>query len=679
MRKAIVIVEAISTGLFYEQDILDRGYLPLLIYPYIQGSQEEKRAYENVREACRKQLSEQTVLIADDGNPDHLLAALSPYEIVCVLAGSEMGVVLADWLAQKLRLPGNPPSSSLLHLDKDLMQQALQAHHLRSIRGKVVRTLQEVRDWWEELSVSHVVLKHVAGAGTAGLHYCSSLEEALRAAEEEFSRTDYFGRQADGLIMQERVEGTEYIVNTVSCGGVHRVTDIWVYDKVRRAQSGNAYNYARILRRLEAGHAQMVEYAFQVLDALALINLGMPVILIYAVIYSLIGIGGSSQYAVLLGEGRRADAKRVFSVSLYAMTGISLVLLFFGLLFSGPLSGVLTDDASLRLPLEGFLRAQFLSAPIMIISIGLSYFVTNEGHPNVATVVFAVANYLNIVMDYVYILFFHMGVEGTAYATATGYAVGLLIELFVIRFSGTGLRLTAVGTEDVKKLPGFCLRGIGSAFNQFGFVFRYVVINALVQALAGSLGLVVFSLCMQTFSFISLFVAGVVQTMIPIVAVLCGEQDQAGIRFIIRQSNRFLFLFTVLALVLFEVFPGLILLAYGITDAEEAAEALWAIRIFSLGYLLRNLEISIMMYLQTIGEKKEPVLISFLDAIVLGGVCLILGGLFGIRGVWAAFPLNSVLVMVIILLCSHRRAQQQGGRSFVLYPLPPQEVSPFLM
>ena len=33
-------------------------------------------------------------------------------------------------------------------------------------------------------------------------------------------------------------------------------------------------------------------------DALALINLGMPVILIYAVIYSLIGIGGSSQYAV---------------------------------------------------------------------------------------------------------------------------------------------------------------------------------------------------------------------------------------------------------------------------------------------------------------------------------------------------------------------------------------------
>ena len=32
MKKAVVIVEAISTGVFYEQDILDRGYQPLVIY-----------------------------------------------------------------------------------------------------------------------------------------------------------------------------------------------------------------------------------------------------------------------------------------------------------------------------------------------------------------------------------------------------------------------------------------------------------------------------------------------------------------------------------------------------------------------------------------------------------------------------------------------------------------------
>ncbi len=266
--KAIVIVEAISTALFYERDILDRGFLPLVVYPHIEGSLDEGSSYEKVRDACRKQLSDRTIEIPDDGNFEHLLTALAPYDIACVVAGSEMGVVLADRLAQALGLPGNPPASSLLHQNKDMMQEALREHGLRSIRGRVVHTLQEVRDWWKELSVSHVVLKPVAGAGTAGLHFCNSEEEAVRAAETEFAGADYFGRKDGGLIMQERIEGTEYIINTVSRNGVHRITDIWVYDKVRRGQSGNAYNYARILRRLEAGHAEMAEYAYRVLDAL---------------------------------------------------------------------------------------------------------------------------------------------------------------------------------------------------------------------------------------------------------------------------------------------------------------------------------------------------------------------------------------------------------------------------
>ena len=418
-------------------------------------------------------------------------------------------------------------------------------------------------------------------------------------------------------------------------------------------------------------------------DALALINLGMPVVLAYAVVYSLIGIGGSSQYAVLLGEGDRQAARRVYSVSMYAMLGISFLFTAAGILFSGPLAGLLTNDPALSVPLTGFLKAQFLSAPVIIGATGLSYFVTNEGYPHTATVVFSVANIINILMDYVYILVFHMGVEGTAYATATGYAVGLLIELAVIyqakrrSASGMGLKLVRTGMKELRSLPGLCMRGIGSAFNQLGFVFRYVVINALAQLLAESTGIVLFSLCMQTFSFISLFVAGVVQTMIPIVAVLSGERDRKGVRFILSQSNRYLLCFTAAALVLFEAFPGLILRVYHVTDAAVAAEAVWAIRVFSLGYVLRNIQISIMMYTQTIGEKKEPVLISFMDAVVLCFVCCVLGSIFGIRGIWIAFPVNSLLVMAAILLYSKARARRNRESSLRLYPLPEEDTGAF--
>ncbi len=35
------------------------------------------------------------------------------------------------------------------------------------------------------------------------------------------------------VLIQEYIDGTEYVVNTVSCNGKHMVTDIWVYSKVR--------------------------------------------------------------------------------------------------------------------------------------------------------------------------------------------------------------------------------------------------------------------------------------------------------------------------------------------------------------------------------------------------------------------------------------------------------------
>lgn len=270
--KAILIVEAFSTGMFYLQDILDRGFLPLVIYPRQSACGALSEEYERSRAACQKKLPPQAVLIPDDGDFSHLLQALSSYDILCVVAGSELGVTLADRLVEALELPGNPPQASALHLNKDLMQQALCQKGLKSIRGRLIHTPKEALAFWDELDTGQVVLKPVSGAGTMGLHFCASPEETVKAAAQELEGVDLFGKpnREYGLIMQERIIGTEYIVNTVSRNGIHRVTDIWVYDKVARGSQGNAYNYARILNRLEGGHGELVEYAYKVLDALSI-------------------------------------------------------------------------------------------------------------------------------------------------------------------------------------------------------------------------------------------------------------------------------------------------------------------------------------------------------------------------------------------------------------------------
>ena len=72
------------------------------------------------------------------------------------------------------------------------------------------------------------------------------------------------------LLIQERINGTEYIVNTVSCNGQHRVTLIWKYKKVKTSEGAMIYDTCETVNELNLGEAEMVEYAYDVADALGI-------------------------------------------------------------------------------------------------------------------------------------------------------------------------------------------------------------------------------------------------------------------------------------------------------------------------------------------------------------------------------------------------------------------------
>jgi hypothetical protein len=69
------------------------------------------------------------------------------------------------------------------------------------------------------------------------------------------------------MLLQERIVGTEYIVNTVSYDGRHKLSAVWKHSKKKVAGGGMVYNYTESLSRLETGCTKLIRYAFDVLDA----------------------------------------------------------------------------------------------------------------------------------------------------------------------------------------------------------------------------------------------------------------------------------------------------------------------------------------------------------------------------------------------------------------------------
>lgn len=72
----------------------------------------------------------------------------------------------------------------------------------------------------------------------------------------------------DKLLIQEKVDGVEYVVNTVSHNGIPRVTLVWKFNKVKNSQGDEIYESCETVNELGLGEAEVVEYAYDVVKAL---------------------------------------------------------------------------------------------------------------------------------------------------------------------------------------------------------------------------------------------------------------------------------------------------------------------------------------------------------------------------------------------------------------------------
>jgi D-alanine-D-alanine ligase-like ATP-grasp enzyme len=264
----IIIVQCMSTGKNYVQDIIDRNYNPIILEMKAFGDSEEALAYHEEVKAEYDLIENEFDLIYEKDTYEETLEMVREYNPLLIVAGTEDGVILAKRLANDLDLLCNPIENIDALTLKDEMQNKLAENGIRSIKGKVVRSVEEAIEYYDEEGFHGVVVKPVYSAASVGVRLCSNRQEMIEAVKEVFNLTGVYGNDLNELVIQERINGQEYVVNTVSCDGVHRVTMIWKYNKIKTAEGGNVYDYDETINELGIGEAELVEYAYDVADAL---------------------------------------------------------------------------------------------------------------------------------------------------------------------------------------------------------------------------------------------------------------------------------------------------------------------------------------------------------------------------------------------------------------------------
>ena len=261
--KRLAIVDAYSTGRRLAPAFHRRGWSTLHVQSSVSPLDFFEKSFVPADFAAN---------LVHDGSLDRLGAELGKHRVQAVVPGCESGVVVADALNEILGLPWNRGDTSLLRRDKHRMIEAVRRSGLRAPMQMLASSGADVRRWQGAPPSldAPLVVKPLNSGGTDGVTFCTSFDAAARAVDELADRTNRFGFRNDQVLVQEFLEGTEWVVNTVSWTGRHKVTDLWRLAKKRVAGAGYVYDYSELMPGAGQVQQALVRYVHGALEVLGI-------------------------------------------------------------------------------------------------------------------------------------------------------------------------------------------------------------------------------------------------------------------------------------------------------------------------------------------------------------------------------------------------------------------------
>lgn len=210
-----------------------------------------------------------------DGDFAKLLDIVGGYDPVCIVAGNERGVELTAALVETL-MPesGNVPGSALAQRDKGEMARALNRNGVPGPETISTADPAQVANWIQAngLTGKRLIVKPPKSAGTDNVHLVEPGGDWRQHFDKILGTVNGFDITNDTVIVQEYLQGPEYIVDLYSVDGRHGTVDTCVYTKHDRGSRIGIYDTADFLPPGHPDVAVLADYVSRAANAVGIRN-----------------------------------------------------------------------------------------------------------------------------------------------------------------------------------------------------------------------------------------------------------------------------------------------------------------------------------------------------------------------------------------------------------------------
>lgn len=394
-------------------------------------------------------------------------------------------------------------------------------------------------------------------------------------------------------------------------------------------------------------------------QAFAGVNLIMPVIMMIGSIGFMVGTGGSALVSKTIGEERTELAKKIFSMLIYFLVVVSIALSILGVIFIRPIAQLLGAKGEMVDICCLYGTTLIIALPFFMLQNCFQSFWVVAEKPTMGLMVSIISGVTNMVLDFLFIYVFGMGVFGAAFATSISQVVGATIPLvYFIRKNKTPLKLVKTKLE-LKPILRTCTNGSSEMVTNISISLVSMLYNLQLVKYAGYDGVVAYGIIMYVGFIFSGTYIGYSIGVAPVIGYHYGANNIKELKSLFKKSLILIISVSVVltgcAELLSEILAG-IFVSY---DEELLKFTANAIRLYALSYLIGGINIFASAFFTALNNGFVSASISFIRTLIFEiAFVFILPALLGINGIWLAIvgaEICSLVVSVSFLIGNRKK------------------------
>ena len=397
-------------------------------------------------------------------------------------------------------------------------------------------------------------------------------------------------------------------------------------------------------------------------DALAAINLIMPIIMMVFAFSNMIATGASVRIAILLGEKDRDEASRVFSFSLKVIFVLSCILGVFGYFFADPFIRLISPGANEQAISYGvtYIRIYSVFSPLMPIYFATDNFLRVCGKERLSMWIGIGTQALNIILDVILIAFLGQGIWAAAFTSCIAMTLGSIITLWLFRAKRMDVYYTNKAIS-ASKFFRILANGSSEFFSNISMSVMSMVYNFFLLKYGGTTAVAAFSVIMYVDSIIGMLVFGMCDALQPAISYCYGAKLMSKVKAIFKRIILGAVVLSAASMV-FMMFAGPYVAPLFIKkeDTVLLAVSIIGMKLFSISYLTGWVDMCFSSYFTAIERPVRSLLTSFFGTLVFPiGFLFILSPIWGLNGVWLT-PIASCTasaVLTIILAVTMKKSR----------------------